>query len=212
MNSWYSEALNYANRLAIQTGGWKAGEQEEVEKVLSFIAGMHDKATENVEDDSLYNVFENGYCYYFAQILNLAFPSLGEIFWIRNRGHIVWQSLSTGICYDISGIYTDYEENDLVEINKLGHLVVDFLHTNKKYHCWHSDFNAWCEKYNFKPLIAITFIYKHLPELSGKSYSAWDKLYYHIEDAAIKFWEDSKANKKACFHAIENETFISSRI
>ena len=89
MNNWYSDALKYANRLATNSGGWKEGEQKEVEKVLSFIGGMHDKATEDSEEDSLYNVFENGYCYYFAQILNLAFPALGNVFWIRNYGHIV---------------------------------------------------------------------------------------------------------------------------
>lgn len=205
MSNWYSEALKYANKLATYSGGWKDGEQEEVEKVLSFIGGMHDKGTYDSEDDFLYNVFENGYCYYFAQILNLAFPSLGKVVWIRNYGHIVWQSLSTGICYDISGIYTDYEEDDLVDIDRLGNLLTDFLHTNKEYHCCQSDFTTWCEKYNFKPLLAIAIIYKNLPELSGKIYSAWDKLYYYIEDAAISFWEDSNANKKACLHTIEAE-------
>ena len=57
MNNWYSDALKYANRLATNSGGWKEGEQEEVKKVLSFIGGMHDKATEDSEEDSLYNVF-----------------------------------------------------------------------------------------------------------------------------------------------------------
>ena len=59
MNNWYSDALKYANRLATNSGGWKEGEQEEVKKVLSFIGGMHDKATEDSEEDSLYNVFES---------------------------------------------------------------------------------------------------------------------------------------------------------
>ena len=75
MSSWYSDALKYANQLATNSGGWKEGEQEEVEKVFSFIGGMHDKATYDSEVDSLYNVFENGYCYYFAQILSLALES-----------------------------------------------------------------------------------------------------------------------------------------
>lgn len=51
--SWYTDALDYANKLA--NGEWKKGEREEVEKVLSFIGGMHDKATEDSEEDSLYN-------------------------------------------------------------------------------------------------------------------------------------------------------------
>lgn len=201
--SWYTDALNYANKLA--NGEWKKGEQEEVKKVLSFISGMHSKATEDSEEDSLYNVFENGYCYYFAQILNLAFPALGNVFWIRNYGHIVWQSRFSHICYDISGIYVDYKDEDLVEVARLGNLLKDFQHTNSVYFSWSPEFDEWCDKYGFKPILAVTIIYKNLPELSGKTYKAWDELYYYIEDSVIKFWEDSNANKKACLHTIEAE-------
>ena len=201
--SWYTDALNYANKLA--NGEWKEGEQEEVKKVLSFIGGMHDKATDCVEEDSLYNVFENGYCYYFAQILNLAFPKMGEVFWIRNRGHFVWKSNLSNICYDISGIYIDYEDGDLIEIERIGALLKDFKHNGEEYRCYNPSFEDWCDKYHFIPFFAITSIYKSLPELSGKKYSAWDELYFYIADAAIKFWEDSDANKKACLHAVEAE-------
>lgn len=206
MNSWYSNALKYANQLATNSGGWREGEQEEVEKILLFIGGMHDKATYDSEEDSLYNVFENGYCYYFAQILNFAFPNKGDIFWVRNYGHIVWQSHSTGICYDISGIYLEYTStDDLVPIDRLGQLLKDFKHNGEEYRCYNSDFKTWCGKYGFKPILAVTIIYKNLPELSGKTYKAWDELYYYIEDSAIKFWEDSNTNKKACLHTIEAE-------
>lgn len=204
--SWYTNALDYADRLA--NGEWKKEERKEVEKVLSFVGGMHDVATYNFEDDSidsLYDVFENGYCYYFANILNLAFPALGRIVWIRNRGHIVWQSNFSGICYDISGIYVDYKDGDLVEVGRLGNLLKDFQHTNRVYFSWNPEFDEWCDKYGFKPILAVTIIYKNLPELSGKTYKAWDELYYYIEDSAIKFWEDSNANKKACLHTIEAE-------
>ena len=206
MNNWYSDTLKYANRLATNSGGWKEGEQEEVEKVLSFIGGMHDKATEDSEEDSLYNVFENGYCYYFAQILNFAFPNVGHVVWVRNYGHIVWQSYSTSICYDISGIYLEYTStDDLVPIDRLGQLLKDFKHNGEEYRCYNSDFKTWCGKYGFKPILAVTIIYKNLPELSGKTYKDWDELYYYIEDSAIKFWEDSNANKQACLHSIEAE-------
>ena len=201
--SWYTDALNYANKLA--NGEWKEGEQEEVKKVLSFIGGMHDKATDCVEVDSLYNVFENGYCYYFAQILNLAFPKMGEVFWIRNRGHFVWKSNLSNICYDISGIYIDYEDGDLIKIERIGALLKDFKHNGEEYRCYNPSFEDWCDKYHFIPIFAITSIYKSLPELSGKKYSTWDELYFYIADAAIKFWEDSDANKKACLHAVEAE-------
>lgn len=204
--SWYTNALDYANRLA--NGEWKKEEREEVEKVLSFIGGMHDVATYNFEEDSidsLYDVYENGYCYYFANILNLAFPALGRVVWIRNHGHIVWQSNFSGICYDISGIYVDYEDGDLVEVARLGNMLKDFQHTNRVYFSWNPEFDEWCDKYGFKPILAVTIIYKNLPELSGKTYKAWDELYYYIEDSAIKFWEDSNANKKACLHSIEAE-------
>ena len=204
--SWYTNALDYADRLA--NGEWKKEERKEVEKVLSFVGGMHDVATYNFEEDSidsLYDVFENGYCYYFANILNLAFPALGRVVWIRNRGHIVWQSNFSGICYDISGIYVDYKDGDLVEVGRLGNLLKDFQHTNRVYFSWNPEFDEWCGKYGFKPILAVTIIYKNLPELSGKTYQSWDELYYYIEDAAIKFWEDSNANKKACLHTIEAE-------
>lgn len=201
--SWYTDELNYANKLA--DGKWKKGEQEEVEKVLSFIGGMHNMATYNFED-SLYSVFENGYCYYFANVLNLAFLNVGRVVWVRPRGHIVWQSLHTGICYDVSGIYLDYETTDnLVPIDRMGQLLKDFKHNGEEYRCYNPDFTTWCNKYGFNPLFAITTIYKNLPNLSGKTYQSWDELYYYIEDAAIKFWEDSEANKKACFHAVETE-------
>ena len=205
MNNWYSDALKYANRLATNSGGWKEGEQEEVKKVLSFIGGMHDKATEDSEEDSLYNVFENGYCYYFAQILNLAFPALGNVFWIRNRGHIVWQSRFSHICYDVSGIYVDYKDEDLVEVARLGNLLKDFQHTNSVYSSWNPEFEEWCKEYNFKSIFAITAIYKNLPELSGKDYKVWDKLYYSIESCVLRFWDYSNTNQKACLHTIEAE-------
>lgn len=51
MNNWYSDALKYANRLATNSGGWKEGEQEEVEKVLSFIGGMHNKTILTFEEE-----------------------------------------------------------------------------------------------------------------------------------------------------------------
>lgn len=206
MNSWYSDALQYANRLTTNSGGWREGEREEVAKVLSFIGGMHNMSTYDLEEDSLYNVFENGYCYYFANILNLAFLNIGRVVWVRPYGHIVWQSLATEICYDISGIYVEYTStDDLVPIDRLGQLLKDFKHNGEEYRCYNPDFKSWCDKYGFNPLFSVTVIYKNLPELSGKKYSAWDELYYYIEDAAIKFWEDSKNNKKACLHAIEAE-------
>lgn len=206
MNNWCFDALKYANRLATNSGGWKEGEQEEVEKVLSFIGDIHDTSAYDSEEDSLYNVFENGYCYYFANILNLAFPNIGRVVWVRPCGHIVWQSLATEICYDISGIYLDYETTDnLIPVDRMGQLLKDFKHNGEEYRCYNPDFKTWCDKYGFNHLFSVTAIYKNLPELSGKIYKAWDELYYYIEDAAIKFWEDSKTNKKACFRVIEAE-------
>lgn len=111
--SWYEYAMDYANRLAERRGRPLSDkEQTEIEKVLSFIGRLHAKAGST---DCLYDIFENGYCYYFATMLNAAFPAMGEVVWIRNRGHIVWKSNSTNICYDISGIYVNYEsDEDLV--------------------------------------------------------------------------------------------------
>lgn len=90
--SWYEYAMDYANRLAGRSGRPLSDkEQTEIEKVLSFIGRLHAKADST---DCLYDIFENGYCYYFATMLDTAFPGMGEVVWIRNRGHIVMNGIN----------------------------------------------------------------------------------------------------------------------
>lgn len=67
--------------------------------------------------DAIYNLFACGYCYYFALMLKDAF-NRGEIMWHKGFSHIVWQDVN-GICYEIGGVFYDYNEEDIVPISTL---------------------------------------------------------------------------------------------
>lgn len=75
--------------------------------------------------DILYNQFANGYCYYFAHMLKIAFQR-GEICWAAPFGHIVWMD-TNNVAYDISGC-NDSECQYYIPISMLGDMVKDFTH------------------------------------------------------------------------------------
>ncbi len=52
-----------------------------------------------------------GNCYYFAQILKMRFPQ-GEIYYNKIQNHFIF--LYCGTYYDWSGIYYDYNQNDII--------------------------------------------------------------------------------------------------
>lgn len=97
--------------------------QESNPEVINFIANILFKA--DCDDNSVYNLFANGYCYYFATILKEAF-NRGDIYWHKGYSHIVWVDINN-IPYDIGGVFADYnkikeingEKNDLVPIAEL---------------------------------------------------------------------------------------------
>lgn len=202
--SWYEDAMDYADKLAEQSGcrlSWE--EQAEIGKVLNFIGRLHAKAG---SDNCLSDIFENGYCYYFAKMLDAAFPFEGTVVWIRNRGHIVWKSDNTNICYDINGIYVNFEsDEDLLPIEKLGAMLCDFEHTGVEFKHWNADFNDWCDNNGFKPIYAAAVIYKYLPQLSEVGYDEWDESFRTILGAVSAFWMDSDENKEKCLEAIKGE-------
>lgn len=99
--------------------------------ILEFIAdveqhgGIGDSALETI-----YSLFRAGYCYYFAKMLEDAFPG-GTICWAAPFGHIVY--LYKEIPYDISGVYSG-EAEEFIPISMLGDALYDFRHIpNKTY-------------------------------------------------------------------------------
>lgn len=94
--------------------------------VLCFIGDFlfHCAKDVKVEDstETIRNLFENGYCYYFARILEDAFPG-GKVCICYPFGHIVY--VYDGYAYDISGI-SDAEHECYIPIEKFGTLIDDF--------------------------------------------------------------------------------------
>lgn len=133
------------------------------EDVLNFIADIIYHGYMVEEKDPIYDLFANGYCYYFANMLKLAF-NRGEVCWHRNHGHIVWLD-DNGIAYDAGGVFDEYDnENDLLPCNMLGELLVDFKHNGKEYESSNSLISKWSETLNMSHCRAVSLIYKQIPE------------------------------------------------
>ena len=81
--------------------------------VIQFIAevSFHCKAT-----TAIYELFQQGYCYYFALMLKDAFG--GEMMWHKFHSHIVWQD-ENGVCYDSMGVFEDYDKDDIVPLSEI---------------------------------------------------------------------------------------------
>lgn len=77
------------------------------------------------EAKTIIELFSNGYCYYFALMLKDAFG--GEICWLKGYGHILWKDENDTL-YDINGVYTDYNDDEIVPISELGDKIEDFKH------------------------------------------------------------------------------------
>lgn len=95
--------------------------------VLEFISHIHEKAQPD-ENDVLHRVFANGYCFYFAHMLKIAF-NRGQVMLAAPRGHIVWVD-DDGCAYDIDGIFKDYCFE--IPIDALGNGIEDFMHVSGK--------------------------------------------------------------------------------
>ena len=97
-------------------------------QILEFIAGVRfqcspachiDKSVETIR-----YLFEAGYCYYFALMLEGAFPG-GDICLMYPFGHITY--VYDGIIYDIGGV-SDNEYEALIPIKYLGNTINVFKH------------------------------------------------------------------------------------
>lgn len=91
------------------------------------------------------NLFRNGYCYYFAHMLQTAFQR-GTVCWAAPFGHFVWLDTS-GVPYDIEGIYKG-EAIELIPESYLGEAINDFRHIqNISYNATTKDIDAIIERY-----------------------------------------------------------------
>lgn len=94
------------------------------EQVLYFIADfLYHEGLDNAE--SIRNLFHNGYCYYFANMLKRAFGR-GEVCIAAPFGHFVWVD-TNGLPYDIEGI-SSTESDCFIPDSFIGDMVKDFLH------------------------------------------------------------------------------------
>ena len=95
-------------------------------KIIKFIADFV-----YFDDQDVHNRFKNGYCYYFAKMLQTAFPG-GYIAWAVPFGHLVY--MYNQIPYDIEGVYPG-EATEFIPEEFLGDAINDFTHNSH-------DFNA----------------------------------------------------------------------
>lgn len=124
------------------------------EDVLKFICKFNSRSFD------LYDVFASGYCYYFANMLKLAF-NRGMVCWSAGRAHIVWLD-DNDVAYDIGGVYYDYTR--LLPVEYLGDSIVDFMHTDLMYVPEDKVLRDRCNKNNVVPILAIPALWYVIPE------------------------------------------------
>lgn len=101
------------------------------EDVLIFIKNFLEHGNDGKSENILKTQFNEGYCYYFAVILKVAF-NRGKVCWCAPYGHICWVD-DDGTPYDIYGICISEAEH-FIPVSYLGECLNDFLHINKD-HC-----------------------------------------------------------------------------
>lgn len=93
-------------------------------EVLNFINDIYTSQPEE-NGEAIRHLFHCGYCYYFANMLKLAFGK-GTVCLAYPFGHIVWVD-TDGIAYDIEGVsISEYEK--LIDIDCIPELKYDFMH------------------------------------------------------------------------------------
>ena len=108
----------------------KSREEDADETVLGFIYDFaHHKATTDKEYEQIRSLFMDGYCYYFAVMLETAFDR-GVICWCAPFGHFVWVD-ENGVPYDIEGVSTS-EANYYIPEDFIQEGLDDFKHVPGK--------------------------------------------------------------------------------
>ena len=155
-------------------------------QVLEFIAEITFFTNlDCTSDGCIDHLFLNGYCYYFAQILNTAFPG-GTICWSVDRGHIVWldgSDLQNDIAYDITGIYEDYEE--LRPVSYLGTTLIDFFRNGEKWKSNDEEFEKYCKEKNVEEIYEIETIWMKIPKEELMKYDRTDLT---LPEVALDYW------------------------
>lgn len=80
------------------------------------------------QEKTIESLFHEGYCYYFALMLQAAFKR-GKICYAYDCSHIVWldgNAEEKSRAYDITGVVTDYEY--LIPVEVLGNGILDYMH------------------------------------------------------------------------------------
>lgn len=158
--------------------------------VLQFIADItFFPNLDCTTDGCIDHLFSNGYCYYFAQMLNTAFSG-GTVCWSVDRGHIVWldgTDLQNDIPYDITGVYEDYVE--LRPVSYLGTTIVDFLHNGQIWKSNNVEFENYCKKKNVEEIYEIETIWMNIPKEILKIY---DKTNLTLPEVALDYWHKNK--------------------
>ena len=97
-------------------------------QILEFIAGVRFQCSPACSTDTsvetIRYLFEAGYCYYFARMLEDAFPG-GDVCLMYPFGHITY--VYDGIIYDIGGV-SDAEYESLIPIKYLDNTISVFKH------------------------------------------------------------------------------------
>lgn len=97
-------------------------------QILEFIAGVRFQCSPacstGISEETIRYLFEEGYCYYFARMLEDAFPG-GDVCLMYPFGHITY--VYDGIIYDISGV-SDAEHEALIPVKYLGDTISIFKH------------------------------------------------------------------------------------
>ncbi len=99
-------------------------------QVLGFIFDFLMHSGEE-HSEVIRNQFRNGYCYYFAHMLKIAF-NRGTVCIAAPIGHFVWMDIN-GVPYDIEGV----NESDCkmyIPEEFMGDMVKDFLHVKGVMH------------------------------------------------------------------------------
>lgn len=155
-------------------------------QVLEFIAEITFFSNlDGTSDGCIDHLFLNGYCYYFAQILNTAFFG-GTICWSVDRGHIVWLDgidLQNDIAYDITGVYEDYEE--IRPVSYLGTTLIDFLHNGEKWKSNDEEFEKYCKEKNAEEIYEIETIWMQIPKEELMKY---DRTNLTLPEVALDYW------------------------
>lgn len=138
--------------------------------VLNFIENFNAKSV------TLFNVFNDDYCYYFANMLKEAFER-GGVYWSPYEDRIVWVD-TNDVAYDVGGVCTGLTE--VIPIEYLGRLVHNFRYIKTRYIPANEMLWNWCKENNVEPYQAVVALWKTLPK---------DLREFTVEDDVVRHFD-----------------------